>query len=409
MKKLMLTMILAGLSMIGPFAMDTYLPAFPAIRQTFSITDALLQQTLSAYLGALSIMGLLYGVLSDSFGRRPVVLGSLVLFCGASVGAALAPGFGWLLFFRCLQGLSAGAGVIISQAIVRDLFSGLDAQQMLASITTVFGLAPAMAPILGGYLHVHFGWRAIFVFLAFYAFLLVVACAFRLPETLSPDSRQSFRPGAWMISYRSVAGSPAFLLRACGVACLFGGMGLYIASGAAFVMHILHARETSFAVLFIPMVGGLVAGSLGGSVLARRLGFDRLLRACWLVMALACLGNMAATGLLAAPQVFWLILPIAFYTLGLGGAMPIMNLAVLDLFPGMRGMAASLLNCMQMAVFAFISGVLAPVLFNSAFRLSWGLAGCYALASCAWWCGSRQAPSVKQGQPCVPDSQAEST
>jgi len=160
-----LTLTLAGLAMLGAFSVDAFLPSFPAISADFQVDAAVVQQTLSAYLLAFSVMSLFYGTLSDAFGRRPVILVSLVVFTLASAGAAFAPSFGWLLLCRVLQGLSAGGGRVIGQAIVRDRFAGAEAQRLMASITMVFGLAPAVAPVIGGYLHSAFGWRSVFVFL----------------------------------------------------------------------------------------------------------------------------------------------------------------------------------------------------------------------------------------------------
>ena len=146
----LLTWILAGLAMVGPLAIDTYLPSFPAIVQDFNASPLLVQQTLSFFLFTFAFMMLFYGTLSDSFGRRPVILVSLVLYVIASVGAALAPSLGWLLAWRVLQGLSAGAGSVIGRAIVQDRYSGAAAQKILSHIMMVFALAPAIAPVLGG-------------------------------------------------------------------------------------------------------------------------------------------------------------------------------------------------------------------------------------------------------------------
>ncbi|HEY1149771.1 MAG TPA: MFS transporter, partial [Pseudoduganella sp.] len=165
MKNLLLTLLLAGLTMVGPLAIDTYLPSFPAIAQTFNASPMAIQQTLSLFLFTFASMMLFYGTLSDTFGRRPVILWSLVLYVLASLGGALAANFGFLLACRVLQGLSSGAGSVISRAIVQDRFDGLQAQKILGNIMMVFGLAPALAPVLGGWLQVSFGWRSIFWFL----------------------------------------------------------------------------------------------------------------------------------------------------------------------------------------------------------------------------------------------------
>jgi DHA1 family bicyclomycin/chloramphenicol resistance-like MFS transporter len=156
-----LAVLLACLAMLGPFSIDTYLPAFAGIAKALDATPVQMQQTLSAYLLAYAIMNLFHGTLSDSLGRRPVVFVGLIVFTLASVGCALSEHIGALIFFRVLQGLSAGAGIVISRAVIGDLFAPGDAQRMMSQVTIFFGVAPAVAPIVGGFLFVHSGWHAI--------------------------------------------------------------------------------------------------------------------------------------------------------------------------------------------------------------------------------------------------------
>ncbi len=148
----LLVVILAALSMLGALSIDSYLPALPTIAHEFSATLPAVQQTLTVYLFAFDFMTLFYGTLSDSFGRRPVILGSLFLYVASSLGAAWSPTLGWLFFFRLVQGISAGAGGVVGRAMVGDMMSGAEAQRTMSYISLVFGLAPALAPILGGWL-----------------------------------------------------------------------------------------------------------------------------------------------------------------------------------------------------------------------------------------------------------------
>ncbi len=389
-----LTTVLAGLAMIGPFAIDTFLPSFPAIAQQFSVSPAMVQQALSAYLLAFSAMSLLYGTLSDSFGRRPVILVSLALFSAASLGAALAAGFGWLLTCRVLQGLSAGGGMVIGQAIVRDRFAGAAAQRVLSHVTMVFGLAPALAPVIGGYLHVTFGWRSVFLFMAAIGLALLAASAALLTESLPRDARVPFQPRTLAGRYWAALRRPRFLPRALAVGFAFGGLGLYIASAASFVLRILHLSETAFAWLFVPMIGGMVTGAAIGARLAHRVPAATVLRAGRAGMATAALTNLAY-GALATPAVPWAVLPIMLYTVGLGLALPGMSLAALDLLPQARGLAASLLTFVQMLIFSVISGVVAPLLFDSALKLAIGVLACATLSAGCWaWPAAERARSL---------------
>src|SRR5690606_17345431 len=149
----------------------------------------------SVYLLGFAVMSLFWGTLSDSFGRRPVIMASLVLFAIGSIGSALAPSYGWLLFFRIVQGCSAGAGRIVGQALVRDRYHGPEAQRLFANIAMVFSLAPAIAPIIGGYLSTHIGWRSIFFLLTAISLTLVASSWRFLPETLPTAARQPMKLG----------------------------------------------------------------------------------------------------------------------------------------------------------------------------------------------------------------------
>src|SRR6185503_15104988 len=157
-----LALLLALLGMLGPFSIDTYIPAFSGMATALGATPVQMQQTLSAYLFGFALMNLFHGALSDSFGRRPVVLTGIAVFTLASAGCALSNHIGLLVFFRALQGMSAGAGIVVSRAVIRDMFPPADAQRVMSQVTIYFGIAPAVAPMVGGFLFVHANWHAIF-------------------------------------------------------------------------------------------------------------------------------------------------------------------------------------------------------------------------------------------------------
>jgi DHA1 family bicyclomycin/chloramphenicol resistance-like MFS transporter len=371
----LLTVILACLGMVGALAIDTYLPSIPAIGRAFAVGPVAVQQTLSVFLFTFAFMMLFHGTLSDSFGRRPVILVALLVYTLGSVGAALAPSFGWLLAFRAMQGLSAGAGSVIGQAIVQDRFSGAQAQKMMSHIMMVFGLAPAIAPVLGGWLHVHFGWRATFVFLAAFGSLMLLVCLRLLPESLPPEKRHAFHLKPIALNYLKVLGHPQFLLLSLAVGLAFGGLSLYIGSAANFVMEILHLPETAFAWMFIPLISGMVIGSSWGGKRAATHAPATMRAIGYGLMLLACVLNVGYTAWAgSAIAVPWAVLPLMVYTFGLAVAMPAIQVGALALFPDNRGLAASMLAFIQMMSFALVSGLVAPMLFGSAFKLACGVA-----------------------------------
>lgn len=379
----LLTVLLAGLTMVGPLAIDTYLPSFPAIGSEFGATPLAVQQTLSLFLFCFAFMMLFYGTLSDTFGRRPVILGSLVLYIAACIGGALAGSLGFLLACRVLQGLASGAGSVVGRAIVQDRFAGVEAQKILGHIMMVFGLAPALAPILGGWLQVTYGWRSIFWFLALFGAVMMFAVWRWLPESLARRDRHPLHFATIAGNYLKVVRHRQFLLLSIALGVAFGGFALYIGSAAYFVMHILHLPETAFAWLFIPLVAGMVVGSALSGKVAHRCSQHALIWLAYGGMALAALANVAYTWLFPA-TVPWAVLPLFFYSLALAVAMPPLSLIALNHFPNNSGLAASMQSFIQMTLFALISGLVAPLLFDSAFKLACGVLGCLVASLLAW-------------------------
>ncbi|AKU20587.1 multidrug effflux MFS transporter [Massilia sp. MB5] len=380
---ILLTLLLAGLTMVGPLAIDTYLPSFPAIAQTFDASPIAIQQTLSLFLFTFAFMMLFYGTLSDSFGRRPVILVSLVLYIVASVGGAIAGSLGFLLACRVLQGLASGAGSVIGRAIVQDRFTGAEAQKMLSNIMMFFGLAPAIAPILGGWLQVSFGWRSIFWFLAAFGVVMFIAVYRWLPESLAVKDRHPLHLGTIAGNYWKVLRNRKFLMLAVALGLAFGGFALYIGSAAYFIMTILHLPETAFAWLFIPLISGMVIGSGMAGKLAHRFSQPALVWISYAGMVASALVNVAYNYFFTA-EVPWAVLPLFFYSLALAISMPPMSLMAMNMFPQNSGLAASMQSFIQMTLFAAVSGLLAPLLFDSALKLAVGVAVLLLVSLLAW-------------------------
>ena len=202
--------MITAFSSLGPFAIDTYLPSFPSIERTFGVSSVATQQTLTAYLVPFALMTLWHGAISDTLGRKRVVVAGTLLFALGSVICALAPTLLVLLLGRVLQGMSAGAGMVVGRAIIRDVCAGAQAQRMMAVITMTFAVAPAVAPIVGGWLEVLMGWRAVFVFLTLVALLVAGWCQWSMPETLPPARRRRFTPGLLLRGYAMVLANRTF-------------------------------------------------------------------------------------------------------------------------------------------------------------------------------------------------------
>ncbi len=388
MKHRLLIVLLASLSMLGAFSTDTYLPSFPSIAAEFHLGIDVVQQTLTVYLLAMAVMTLFHGTLSDALGRRPVILGGVALYFAASIGASFASSFSFLLLCRLVQGMSAGAGMVVGRAMVRDRFSGPEAQTVMAYMTVVFGLAPVVAPILGGWLEVVLGWRSVFGFLALFGFLLLIACAFKLPESLPVAKRSPLRLRATLKDYATVGSDPRFLLQSVAIAFAASAIFLYVSSAPVFILQILHLPETSFAWLFVPMITGVMLGSLAAGRMAHFWRPERTIRIGFYLMAGAGAVNVLYTAFFTV-TIPWAVIPIMLCTFGMAFVSPAMTILTLDLYPSRRGLAASLQSAFVMAAFAIYSGLVAPLLFGSAFKLACGVFIGY-LASIAFWiCGQR--------------------
>jgi MFS transporter, DHA1 family, multidrug resistance protein len=391
MKHRILVVILASLSMMMALSIDAYLPALPTIARDYSVTLAAVQQTLTIYLFALAFMTLFYGTLSDSFGRRPVILISLGFYFVSSLGAAWAPTLGWLLFFRWLQGLSAGAGMVIGRAIVGDLMSGAEAQRTMSYISLVFGVAPALAPILGGWVLAGWGWRCIFYFIALFAFILMLACLRWLPESLAVKNRHPFHFNVIVGHYLEVGSDVRFMLRSLSIALSFIGIMLYVASAPAYLINLLHLSVKDFGWLFVTFIAGMTVGSAASGHLSHRLKPGVIIGAAYSLMGLSVLFSLIYTGFFV-PRIPWAVMPHFFYGFGMSLGSPAMTVLTLEMFPKVKGLPSSLQGFVFMALFAFISGALAPLLFASAFHLAAGAAAGLGLSLLLWWLGSRGLP-----------------
>lgn len=359
---------LAALSALGPFCIDAYLPSMPDISRVMNQSLDDVQGTLTAYMIPFAVMTLWHGALSDTFGRRRMVVLGLAAFAVASAGCALASSLPWLIFFRVFQGATAGVGMVVGRAIVRDLYDGPEAQKLMAMVAIVFAIAPAIAPIVGGWLQAWFGWRAIFVFMAVYASVLLATIAATLPETLPRSDRQSFRPGFLAKSYLTALRHPVFMTACVAIAFAFAGLFLYVLSAPEFLMHHLHVSATGFLWLFGPLTAGIVVGNVLCARLAGRLSLVRTAAIGCAVMLVCALANVGMN-LLMPPRLPWAVIPLFGYMVGMSLVLPTLTIRAIDCFPQQRGLAASCQSFVQSAGSSVLSAA-APLLWISSLSLS---------------------------------------
>jgi DHA1 family bicyclomycin/chloramphenicol resistance-like MFS transporter len=379
-----LAMLLAALAMVGPFTIDTYLPAFPYIARELQATPAQMQQTLSVYLFTLAVMTLFHGTVSDAVGRRPVILGSLLVYLVSAVGCAVASDFSHLLAWRAVQGLAAGSGIIVGRAIIRDSLEGPPAQRLMSVVTMIFGIAPAIAPVIGGWLQASSGWRAIFWFLVAYSGVLWMVVAYRLPETHPAANRIPFRARVLFANYGRLARDRRLLMLCTVIAFNFSGFFLYVVSAPAVIYQLLGLTERDFAWLFVPGISGVMGGAFLSGRLADRLTPERTVFVGYCVMGTAATLNVFYCSVWP-PALPWTVLPVMLYTIGMSMTMPSVSLLALDRFPQLRGMTSSYQGFAHSFLAGVTAGVISPWVSGSALGLACTMATFAALAGALWW------------------------
>jgi MFS transporter, DHA1 family, multidrug resistance protein len=361
-----LVFALASLAALAPFAIDTYLPAFHIMGADLVATDVQIQQSLTFYLFPYALMTLWHGAISDAIGRIATIKWGLSIFVLASIGCAFAPNVETLWFFRALQGASGGAGNTVARAMVRDLFEGAQAQRVMATIQMLFGIAPAIAPIIGGVL-LGFHWQAIFIFLALYAAISLWAAVTFLPETMPKEKRLQLSAKNVLASYKTIFSDAEFAKLCIASGANFSAFFIYVLASPVFL------GKLQYGYLFVPTVTGMVIGSYLARRAAGIYAAKTVIKTAYIWMAAIVLLNIAVCFFLQTNLVFN-ILPVALFNVGMALAMPILSLAALDRHPKIRGTAASGQAFIQMLLSTVSAGLVVPLVWYAPSGLAWAMA-----------------------------------
>ena len=364
-------LILASLTALAPFAIDTYLPAFEVMEYDLATNSNFIQQTLTFYLVPYTIMTIFHGAISDSIGRIKTIKYGMSLFILGSIGCAFATSIEMLWISRLIQGVGAGAGNVVARAMVRDLYSGATAQKVMATIQIIFGIAPAIAPMVGGLL-LGISWQAIFIFLIIYSVLITFFSVNFLPETISKQNRLPFSFESVLNRYKDLLNDKNYIFLILAVSFNFSAFFLYVLSSPIFLMQHLNLSSSQFGYLFIPTVTGMILGSFISKKTAGIISPARMLKVAYLWMLLITTFNLIFC--LFFPSILFVNIGlIAFYNIGMAAAMPLISIKALDCFPKARGTAASGQAFSQMLVSSFVAGLVIPIIWGSLATLAIGM------------------------------------
>lgn len=371
------------ISMIGPFAIDTYLPSFPAMEAEFGVSRSLLTQSLGVYLAAFAIATLFWGPITDRFGRKSTILSGMFLYLLSSIGCALAEDYNQFLLFRAIQGTAVSGGLIAGRAMIRDVFDSFEARQVMSYVMFVFAIAPAIAPMIGAVLHDAFGWRSIFYFLTVFGLFTTLLAMLVAKETLTIENRQSLHPVQVTRVYINAIKHGRFqaIIFACGAS--FGGLFLFIAGSPTILLDFLALDSADFWMQFVPMVLGLMAGSIVSGKLSRHHCAKNMVSFGLFVMAVSVLLNVLFASVMS-PSIFTIIIPLVGYSFATGIAIPAFTVMALDCFPKNRGTAAALQSFVQMMANAVVASLVVPMVTHSLLAFALAQLGFISVALLFW-------------------------
>jgi len=353
---------LTSLMAVGHVSNNMYTPSMPSMSEYFATDAATVQLTMSVYLIAFAVAQLAYGPLSDRFGRRPVLIGGLILYAVASAAAAFSGSITVLIVMRAFQAFGACAGPVIARAMVRDLFGREQAAKVMAYIGLSMGAAPAFAPVLGGFLQTWFGWQASFVFITGFALAVLMLTWARLEETNTertettgwgPLLREMLR------NYWRLLRSREYLGFVVTGSLVFSGVFAFMAGAPFVVIEILGFSPVDFGLVSIAPIGGYVVGSFVTSRIAERLGVDRLLP---LGVSILFAGAVVLLGvaLVGSLSVYSIYVPMTFMSFGMAVVFPSTLAGSISVHPEIAGAGSALFGFLQMASAAtgiYISGL----------------------------------------------------
>jgi DHA1 family bicyclomycin/chloramphenicol resistance-like MFS transporter len=355
------TALLTALVALGPISTDLYLPSLPALTAYFGVGEAAGQLTLSAFLLGLAGGQIIYGPLSDRYGRRPVLLFGIGLYAAASVACVFAPSIELLVIARFCQACGACVGPVLGRAVVRDVYGREGAARILSYLSAAIALAPAIGPIIGGFVETWFGWRANFVVLALYGATALALTFTMLQETNTHCETGQFSPGRIFTGYLSFLGERTYFGYVFTCALSYCGIFAFISASSFILVDAAGLSPGLYGFCFAAVVVGYIAGTLTSGRLSAKLGINRLIAigsvvgftGAALVLMLALM-NPSRTGIPAAIAV---VGPMMLFLAGVGLTMPNAIAGAIGPFPRAAGAASALLGFLQMAMAAVVGAL----------------------------------------------------
>ena len=380
---LALTLLLTVLVAFGALSNNTYLPSFPAMSRELGVPASGILLTLSAFFVGFAFGQLLYGSVSDRFGRRPVLLGGLAAYTLASAVCAAAPDIATLIGARCVQGVAVASTQVLSRAIVRDLFPPDKAARLMSVMAAVFTIVPGFAPLVGGFMETAFGWRSVFMLLAGIGALVALTVWKGFGESLRAPDPFALDPARIFHNYRAIIRSPVFLGYTFAFGFTFAGMFAFHSASSFVFIDLLGYRPETYGMFFTMVVTGYFLGSLASARLTLRFGYRRMVTTGGMVATLG--GALMMALVLAGFRGWWVIVgPQFLFLVGTGLIMPNSLAGALAPFPDKAGAASALFGFLQQLTGASMVAIIGLAADGTELPMA---AGILAGAMLAWMAG----------------------
>ncbi|ATG17067.1 MULTISPECIES: Bcr/CflA family multidrug efflux MFS transporter [Providencia] len=373
-----LILILGLLSMLMPLAIDMYLPSFPAMTGYFNVDEGRIQMTLNSYIFGFAIGQLFYGPMADSLGRKPVILGGVIVFALASAACAVAESIDTFIWLRFLHGFAAAAASVVINALMRDMFTKDEFSRSMSFVVLVMTIAPLMAPIMGGEMMRWFSWHAIFWSIALAAVIAVVLVSLFIRETLPVEKRQKFHIGTTLRQFATLFRARQVLFYILASSFSFSGMFSFLNAGSFVYIDLNGVSPQHFGYYFgINIVFLFIMTTINGKFV-RQFGAERMLYFGIIVQFVMGIWLLTTTAL---NMDFWtLVIGVAIYVSGIAMITSNSMAVILDNYPHIAGTVSSLAGTIRFSIGALVGTVLSMIPAKNAWPMVGSMVGCVALS-----------------------------
>jgi DHA1 family bicyclomycin/chloramphenicol resistance-like MFS transporter len=365
-KKWLFLVILTLMSTAGLVGSDVYLPTLPIMGEFFGKNTHAMQLTLGIYLFGLSIGQIIFGPLTDCYGRKKLIIIGMALYFLASLSCAFSLSYTQMLISRFLQALGACSGLVIGRAIVGDIFEASGAGKIFSSIFPFVGMSPAISPVIGGFIGYYFGWESTFIFVAFFAISVAFLVTIYLPETLSYTNRQELKFRKIVLGYSQLLMNKKFIAYVSAPCCAYIAYFAYI-SQSPFIFHAHGFSEKAIGTFYISLSLTYVAGNLTGKKLLNSFSLNKTLGIGYVLFGIGGL-LLFVTGLLNFP-LFMMVSAISILTFGNGFLIPLGTAGVISSFSKTAGYASGLLGFLQLGLASLSSSLIGNLSHNTIYGL----------------------------------------